>query len=170
MFHGVMFPRLKKYWVYEVIKMKKKIISRILSGMVIGIVIGYIISILISLIWANGYYSPCVPELKAVMGSEINAVMFQTALCALLGAGFSAASLIWQKENWSIVKQTGIYFSVISVIMMPIAYLTYWMEHSVAGFFSYFAVFALIFVVVWIVQFTVGKQNVKKMNKQLKRE
>lgn len=147
--------------------MKKKIILRVVSGSIIGIAIGYIISILISLIWAKGYYSPCVPELKAVMGNEINAVLFQTVLCALLGAGFSVASLIWQKESWSLVKQTGIYFVVISVIMLPVAYLTYWMEHSVAGFFSYFGIFAFIFVIVWLVQFAVAKQTVKKMNEKL---
>lgn len=150
--------------------MKKRFVSRILSGFVIGLAIGYLLSIIFSLIWANGYYSPCVPELKEVMGNEINAVIFQAALCGLLGIGFSLASMIWQKENWGIVKQTGIYFAVISVIMLPVAYLTYWMKHSMAGFFSYFGIFALIFVFVWIIQFFIGKKNVKKMNEKLKKD
>ena len=106
--------------------MKKKIIKRSLLGFPLGITMGYLITILISLGWANGYYSPCVPELISLMGNEINAVIFQTILCGILGVGFAASSVIWEMDSWSIVKQTGIYFSIISVIMLPIAYFAYW--------------------------------------------
>lgn len=144
--------------------MKKKILRRSISGFSIGLSIGYVITIIISLIWANGYYSPCVPELTAIMGSEINAVLFQAFLCGILGMGFSLASLIWEIESWGIVKQTGIYFLVVSVIMMPIAYITYWMDHSVKGILSYFGVFAVIFAMIWIIQYIRAKHNVKKLN------
>lgn len=147
--------------------MKKKVILRGVSGFPMGIAIGHLITILISLAWGGGYYSPCVPELVAVMGSQINAVILQTALCGLLGAGFAASSIIWEMEHWSIVKQTGIYFSVISVVMLPIAYFAYWMEHSVWGFVSYFGVFVFIFVVIWVIQYVIGKRNVKKLNANL---
>ncbi len=49
--------------------MKKKIIIRSLLGFPIGIAIGYLITILTSLVWAKGYYPPCVPELISVMGN-----------------------------------------------------------------------------------------------------
>lgn len=147
--------------------MKKKIILRSLFGFPMGITIGYLITIFISLIWADGYYSPCVPELITIMGNEINAVILQTLLCGLLGVGFAASSVIWEIENWSLVKQTGIYFLIISVILMPIAYFAYWMEHTLIGFLSYFGIFAIIFVVIWITQFIIGKHNVNKMNENL---
>ncbi len=147
--------------------MKKKIIVRSALGFPIGISIGYLITIIISLGWANGYYSPCVPELITVMGNEINAVILQTVLCGLLGAGFAASSVIWSIEHWGIVKQTGIYFAIISLIMIPIAYFTYWMEHSLKGFLSYFGIFILIFIFIWIIEFIIVKQNVKKMNENL---
>lgn len=144
--------------------MKRQLVLRGALGFPLGIAIGYIISILVSLAWANGYYSPCVPELIAITGSEISAVVLQALLCGLLGTGFAASSVIWEVEHWSLAKQTGIYFGINAVIMMPIAYLTYWMEHSVLGFLSYFGVFALIFLVVWILQFTTGRRMVRKMN------
>lgn len=147
--------------------MKKKIIIRSLLGFPIGIAIGYLFTILISLVWANGYYSPCVPELISVMGNEINAVILQAALCGILGAGFSASSVIWEMDNWSIVKQTGIYFSIVSVIMLPVAYFAFWMEHNVIGFLIYFGIFILIFAIIWLTQFVVGKLNVKKLNEKL---
>lgn len=147
--------------------MKKKIFLRSIIGFPLGIAIGYTITIFISLISANGYYSPCVPELIYIMGNEIKAIILQSLLCGLLGTGCAASSVIWEIEHWSIVKKTGIHFLIISIIMMPIAYLTYWMEHSVTGFLSYFGVFALVFIVIWIVQFITGKHSVKKMNSNL---
>ena len=120
-----------------------------------------------SIFSGSGYSSPCVPDLITAMGNEINAVIIQTVLCGLLGSGFSVSSVIWEIEDWSIVKQTGIYFLIISVIMLPIAYFMYWMEHSVTGFLSYFGIFILIFAVIWIVQFIIGKKNIKRMNEKL---
>lgn len=147
--------------------MKKKIFLRGLIGFPIGITIGYLITIFISLIWAEGYYSPCVPALADAVGSEINAVMLQALSSGLLGAGFGAASVIWEIEEWGLVKQTGIYFLIISFVMMPVAYFTYWMEHSIKGGLIYFAVFVLIFIIIWIFQFFISKSNVKKLNESL---
>ena len=143
--------------------MKKQIFTRALLGFPLGVAVGYIITIAVSLIWADGYYTPCVPELKELMGSEINAVMLQALLSGLLGAGFGGGSIIWELDNWSLVKQTGIYFLIISSLMLPVAYFTYWMEHSTAGFLSYFGIFVLIFTGIWIFQFFTGKRNVKKL-------
>lgn len=147
--------------------MKKKIVLRGMLGFPIGVAIGYLITIVISLVWANGYYSPCVPELIAVMGNEINAVIFQTVLCGVLGMSFGVSSVIWEIEHWGVVMQTGIYFIVVSFVMMPVAYFTYWMEHSMKGFFSYFGIFALIFMIIWVMEFFIGKRNVKSMNANL---
>lgn len=147
--------------------MKKKIFLRSMLGFPLGLAIGYFITIIISLIWGNGYYSPCVPELIVVMGSEIKAVLLQAFLCGILGAGFAASSIIWEMDNWGLVKQTGIYLLLTSVIMMPIAYVTYWMEHSLKGALSYFGIFIFIFVVMWIVQYVIAKRNVEKMNETL---
>ncbi len=147
--------------------MKKKIFLRSILGFPIGIAIGYWITICISLVWANGYYSPCVPELISVMGNEIRAVVLQALLCGLLGAGFAASSVIWEVENWGLTKQTGIYFLITSLTMLPIAYFAYWMEHSVAGLLRYFGIFVLIFAMMWILQFAIGKHNVRRMNESL---
>lgn len=147
--------------------MKKKVLFRTVLGFPIGIAIGYVITILISLVWGQGYYSPCVPELIRIMGNEIHAVILQTVLCGLLGVAFAASSVIWEMENWSLVKQTGIYFLIISVVMMPVAYFTHWMEHSVRGFLIYFGIFAAIFIAIWLIQYAIGKHTVRKMNSKL---
>lgn len=147
--------------------MKKNVLLRGLLGFPLGIAIGYCITICISLGWGGGYYAPCVPALVETMGSEIKAVVLQALLSGVLGAAFAACSVIWEMERWSIAKQTGIYFLITSLVMMPVAYFTNWMEHSILGFLSYFGIFVFIFVVVWAAQYLAWKKRIKKLNAKL---
>ena len=144
--------------------MKKKILTRGLIGFPIGIAIGFVITIIISICIGKGSFYPVRPELAETMGSELNAVILQTALCGIMGSGFAMASVIWELDSWSLIKQSGIYFLIISVSMLPIAYIANWMEHSVAGILSYAGIFVASFVVVWLIQYFVWKSKIKKMN------
>lgn len=144
--------------------MKKKIIMRGLFGLPTGIAIGFVITLIISACIGSGSFYPVTPELIDTIGNELNAVILQTVLCAIMGMGFAAASVIWELDSWSLAKQSGIYFLIISVIMLPIAYVTNWMKHTVLGILSYVAIFAAIFVVVWLSQYLLWKRKIKKMN------
>ena len=143
--------------------MKEKMLRRGLLGLPIGIAIGHVITLMVSAGFGDGSYYPVTPELIAAMGSELNAVVLQTVLCGIMGAGFAAASVIWELD-WSLAKQSGVYFLTASLLMLPIAYAANWMEHSLAGFLSYAGIFAAIFVAVWLTQYFSWKQKVKKMN------
>lgn len=146
----------------------KKIIVRALLGTPIGITIGYLITVIISVIAGEGEYYPCVPGFVETVGSEINAVVIQTLLCAIMGAGFGAASLIWEADKWSIARQLGTAFAVYAVILLPIAYITQWMEHSVTGVLSYFGIFVISFVFVWAVQYAAWKIRINKINSRIR--
>ena len=144
--------------------MKKKIIMRGLFGLPTGIAIGFVITLIISACIGNGSFYPVTPELIDTMGNELNAVILQTVLCAVMGVGFAAASVIWELDSWSLAKQSGIYFMIISVIMLPIAYVTNWMKHTALGVLSYVAIFVAIFIIVWLSQYLLWKRKIKKMN------
>ena len=147
--------------------MKKLAFQRGLFGFPVGIAIGYAITIVVSVFWGDGGYSPCVPALVDTIGSVIGAVAFQGVLCGILGASFAAASVIWEIESWSLVKQTGIYFVIAAITMLPIAYFTHWMAHSISGLLIYFGIFAAIFVVIWVIQYGVWKSKIKRINKHI---
>ena len=106
-------------------------------------------------------------QLVLDLGNEINAVLVQTLLCGILGAGFAAASVIWEMEDWSLVKQTGLYFLISSLLMIPVAWLANWMEHSFRGFVIYFGIFLIIFVIIWLIQYLFIRENIKKMNAKI---
>lgn len=146
---------------------KEKTILRGLIGIPIGITIGYLITIFISIFLNNGEYYTCVPELITKMGSEINAVIFQTFLCAIIGLTFGASSLIWKVEEWSLTKQTILFFLITAFVMMPCAYFLYWMEHTLSGFLSYFIIYTMIFIFIWISQYLIIVKNIKEINAKL---
>ena len=78
--------------------MKKKIILNALISFPIGIAVGHIISIVISLIYGGKYYS-CQPQLISDVGSEMGAVVLQTILCGIAGAGLGGGTVVWQGER-----------------------------------------------------------------------
>lgn len=144
--------------------MKKKLIARGLLGFPIGIAIGFVITIIISACVGDGCFYPVTPELLDTAGSELSAVIVQTVLCGVMGTGFAMASLIWEIDSWSLAKQSGIYFAIACMIMLPIAYAANWMEHSVIGFLSYAGIFIVIFLLVWLIQYLAWKGKINKLN------
>ena len=149
--------------------MKKEFVLRVFIGLLGGIVISYLITIGISLAISDGSYYPCVPSLIERFGNEITAIIIQTVLSAVLGAGFAGSSIIWEMDEWSLLKQTSIYFGIVSVLMMTVAYICEWMEHSVKGILSYFGIFFAIFIVIWIVQYLIWKIRISKIKEGIQR-
>lgn len=149
--------------------MMKRAILRGFLGIPMGIAINYVFTIAFSLILAEGSYVPCAPALLAAVGSQIGAVVVQAVLSGIVGAGFAAASVIWEIEEWSIARQTGSCFVIYGVIMFPIAYLANWMAHTVAGILSYIVIFAVIFAVMWLVFHLFWRKRVKELNVGIKK-
>ena len=147
--------------------MKKELLHRIICGLLVGIAVSHFITIGISITVGDGNFYPCVPSLIDRYGSEITAVIIQTILSAVLGAGFAGASVIWEKDDWSLLKQTGIYFAIITVLMMTVAYICEWMEHSVNGVARYFGIFFAIFAVVWVVRYAIWKNRISKIKEKI---
>ena len=149
--------------------MKKEFARRVFVGLLGGIVISYLITIGISIAIGDGSYYPCVPSLIERFGNEVTAIIMQTVLSAVLGAGFAGSSIIWEMDEWSLLKQTSIYFGIVSVLMMTIAYICEWMEHSVKGILSYFGIFVAIFIAVWIVQYLIWKVRVSRIKEKIQK-
>lgn len=144
--------------------MKNRIIKLAFIGFPIGIAIGVVITLIISACIGDGFYYPVTPELINSMGNELNAIILQNVLCGIIGSGFAMASVIWDIDSWSLAKQSAIYFLIACIIMFPIAYITNWMKHSIAGVLSYVGIFVVIFVIAWLVQYLSWKRKIKRMN------
>ena len=102
-------------------------------------------------------------------GNEVTAIIIQTVLSAVLGAGFAGSSIIWEMDEWSLLKQTSIYFGIVSVLMMTVAYICEWMEHSVKGILIYLGIFFAIFIVIWIIQYLIWKVRISKIKEGIQK-
>ena len=148
--------------------MKKIALRRGLLGIPQGIAIGYIITVIISLVIGDGSYHAVVPGLVEQLGSEMSAIVVQVLLWSLLGGVSAASSIIWELDNWSIFKQTGIYFFLLAITLLPIAYFMHWMQRTWIGFLLYFGGFVTMFIVIWLIQYFALKRKLKKMNEKLR--
>ncbi len=145
----------------------KKAMLRGIIGFPIGVTLGYAITIVLSLIFANGYYSPAIPAMVDMCGSEINAVMLQFILCGIMGFVSAAISVVWENEKLSLLAQSAINFLAMSFTMIPIAYICHWMEHSVAGILQYVAIFAGIYAAIWVSQYISYKIGIRQINQKI---
>lgn len=145
----------------------KKIVSRVLYSFPIGISCSVGISLFLSLLFGEGKYYPFAASLVFFTGSEVKAMLLQTMLSGILGSVFGGMSFIWEIERWSILKQTAVYFLAVSIPMMGISYLLYWMEHSLNGFLLYFLIFVMVFFVVWLFNFAIYWFKVRRINQEL---
>lgn len=148
--------------------MKKEVIKRGLLGIPLGIAIGHVISIIISVILGQGHYVATAPHLIASMNGELPAVIIQAVFSGVLGAAMAASSVIWAIDEWSLAKRTLIHFVIIATVNLPIAYFMGWMEQSLKGIAVYSSIFAIIFLVIWVIQYLTWKAKIKRMNQQVK--
>ena len=153
--------------------MKKKVISRCLIGAPIGLFVCHLILIIISVFinlftLRKGEFFSAPPSLITLCGNELNAVIIQTICSLIMGAAFAGASVIWEVENWSLLKQTILHFLVISVSTLPIAYCMYWIPHTFRGIFIYIAIFFFIYFSVWIGRYFTMKKKIQAINDKIK--
>ena len=147
--------------------MKKKVILRSLIGAPIGLSISFIITLIISVIINKGEYYPVVPQLTALCGNELNAVVIQTICSLIYGAAFGGASVIWEIENWSLLKQTVLHLIIISVSSLPIAYCMYWIPHTIRGIVIYVSIFFIIYFFIWLVRYFAMKKKIREINEKV---
>ena len=144
---------------------KKEAFKRGLNGMPQGIAIGLLIAIIHSLIAGELMMTPMI--LIEQFDSAVNALIVQTLFSGLIGATFGACSVIWNMDNWSILKQTALYFGTTSIVFFPVSYFMHWMRHSLAGIALYFIIFIAIFFISWMGGYIYLKININKIKEKL---
>lgn len=85
--------------------MRKEFFSRCLTGAAAGIAVDYLAALIASASLHLGYFMPCPSWLPERVGGEMNAVIFQMALCALAGAGVGAARHLLLRRQWRTEKR-----------------------------------------------------------------
>lgn len=149
--------------------MIKKAISRALIGIPIGIAIGYIMTIIASAIAGDGFHHAVMPELTVIFGGELNAVLVQLLVFILYGIVFGGSSVIWEIDNWSVLKQTLVHMVIVSVVFFPLSWFMMWIPRSFAGIAMYVAIFLVIYAAIWFSTWLLIRHSLSKINKSMKK-
>lgn len=145
--------------------MKKQVFLRSLLGAFVGCFIGVVIIICISLAIGGGDMHVASPALLAQVGSEVGAFSLQMAAAMLIGAIWSGASVIWDVEHWSLLRQTLTHFLLCSVVCLPIAWAMDWMADQPGWYlFGFVAMYAGI----WLINYLQIRRRVREINEKLK--
>lgn len=147
--------------------MTKTFFARGFWGFFEGIGISHIIAIIVSGFVLNGSFSPVSSALIVKCGNELYAVLLQSALSGIIGFIYAGASVLWEKDNWGLVKKTGIIFTLYAFTLFPIAYILEWLPITLSGIAVFAAIFVSIFFGIWIVIYIVNKRTVEKLNNAL---
>ena len=147
--------------------MKKEVAKRAILGFIYGVFIGQTILIIESLFMRDGNFYAVSNSLLELAGTKIAAVIIQYFLTGIIGTTFAATTVIFEMDNWSLLRQTIIHFIITSIVMYIAGFLCGWFPHTVGSTLAWFGVFIVVYIIFWICFSLHYKNKVKKMNEAL---
>ncbi len=147
--------------------LKKEAVKRAIMGFMYGVFIGQTILILESLMARDGNFYPVAASLVNLAGTNIAAVIIQYFLTGIIGTTFAATTVIFEMDNWSLLRQTILHFIITSIVMYIAGFLCGWFPHKLSSTLIWFGIFIVIYVIFWISFSFYYKNKVKKMNEAL---
>ena len=148
-------------------EIKKALIKRAIMGFIYGVFIGQTILILESLAMRDGNFYAVSNSLLELTGTKIAAVIIQYFLTGLIGTCFAATTVIFEMDNWSLLRQTITHFIITFIVMYIAGFLCGWFPHTLVSSLIWLGVFVVIYVIFWICFSTYYKKKIKKMNEAL---
>ena len=125
-------------------------------GMILGIFIG-----------AGFWYlmSGEVPETS----TSLSAMMLHLLLSGVLGMVANGSSVIYEIEEWSIVRATITHFIIAMGVFYVIAFTLRWFSPSDPACWIMSAIMVIVYFTIWMVQSLIFKHKVKRMNEELRK-
>lgn len=99
-------------------------------------------------------------KVEAQTSSQILVVVIGSAVMGL-------SSLIYQKENWSLLTQGVLHFLGVFAIVNVMAYLNGWFAFNLSFYLGFVLQFVVIYAIIWLVIYYLQGQKVKQINAHL---
>ena len=147
--------------------MKKEVAKRAILGFIYGVFIGQTILIIESLFMRDGNFYAVSNSLLELAGTKIAAVIIQYFITGIIGTTFASTTVIFEMDNWSLLRQTITHFVITSIVMYVAGFLCGWFPHTVVSTLIWFGVFIVVYVIFWFCFSAYYKNKVKKMNEAL---
>lgn len=136
----------------------KKAFLKGLNGMTIGVFINQLIFV-ISII--------TTPNISI---NNTSAFLTQFFISCLVGFYFASSSVIFELEDWSLLKQTIIHFVLSVLVYFPCAIYAKWMPSDLVPIILFILLFVFIYFVFWISFKRYWSKKVKEINSRLNKK
>ncbi|MCE6034469.1 DUF3021 domain-containing protein [Levilactobacillus brevis] len=147
----------------------KKIMNRSLFGISTGVSIGFVIALTFSFIYQSHNFVPSAPNFIAYFSSNTMATAFSTILWAGMGLVFSLSNMIFERDQWSITRQTFVHFGITYVCFTPLAILAGWFPLNAFWLIGYTIIYLLIYVSIWSASMLIAKKKVQELNRLIQK-
>ena len=142
-----------------------KTINVIIDGCFIGIGIGFSIAVGISSFC--GGFQPGPLELISKVGS-LRAAQMLLFYSALIGFSFGiSGKLIWEKENWSLLISTVMYFAINLAVMLLAGIRMCWFSITLESIAIFIAIYVVIFFIIWGIFYRINKKEAQRLNEKI---
>ena len=143
----------------------KDLIRLAVVGFVLGIIIG---DILVVAFTASEGISLAAPELIEEFG-YVPAVILQTLLSGVLGCICFGATIVYYKDEYSILEATCIHMVISFFTLIPISNFLWWTGRVMEGNIVVLAMGVCAYVMIWFSVYMSYRIQIQKINEALER-
>ena len=143
----------------------KDLIRLAVVGFVLGIIIG---DIMVVAFTASEGISLAAPELIEEFG-YVPAVILQTLLSGVLGCICFGATIVYYKDEYSILEATCIHMVIAFFTLIPISNFLWWTGRVMEGNIVILAMGICAYVMIWFSVYMSYRIQIQKINEALER-
>ena len=142
--------------------MWKKAFARIPVGFSISVLAAALIQICI----AQGGGSTVTARFAAHFTAPEAAALAQILLVGMIGAAFSGASVLYDLERWSFLKQGIVYFAITAAVWAPVL-LICWTPMPREGILYSGIGWTATYAITWGIQYGVYRRRIRELNRKI---
>lgn len=148
------------------IYMKKAILRALLSFCVTGMA-NVFVMLVVSLCMKSDGYVPMLAEFWTLFPSQSMALLTEILLVGVIGAAFGAASVIFEMERLSFLKQGILHFAATTIVWLPISVFVWAVYRYPMAILSMAISYSATYAITWISNAIRIKKMVKEINNML---
>ncbi|MEH6888998.1 DUF3021 domain-containing protein [Bacillus sp. JJ864] len=99
---------------------------------------------------------------------ETRTLLINLVVANIIGVIFSVASFVFEREEWSLLKQTIIHFIILLGTFLPVAVWLGWIPNHVSSILICVGIFIFVYFIIWFAMTIYWKKKIESLNNQLK--
>ncbi|MEH7461611.1 DUF3021 domain-containing protein [Bacillus thuringiensis] len=99
---------------------------------------------------------------------ETRTLLINLVVANIIGIIFSIASFVFEREEWSLLKQTIIHFIILLGTFLPVAVWLGWVPNHVSSILICVGIFIFVYFIIWFAMTMYWKKKIEGLNNQIK--